>query len=500
MRALRVVLAAVVVASLVAAVPGGAVGTATERWIVAFDREAGLPADLGDVLRRAGALDGAAFTTMDVVAVTLPVGAIDRLRDRSDVVAVRPERRLQFHLAKSVPFIGADRETLGAPETVAGEGPDGPWQVERPAVDGSGQTIAVVDTGVWGEHPDLAGQVIAQRDFELAYAGELLLTTEQLDTFAATTGPLAGTTDDVGHGTHVAAIAAGTGAGTSGRANNNRGVAPGAKIVDLRISPQAHTSDNNFGWERNALAAYDWLVRHHADKQFGPNGIRVVNNSWGTGASTVDGEDLDYSPFEQILPALHDAGVVVVFSAGNSGVGDNVTADLLPTGHPDVITVAAGCHPGSTTSSCRATQPDRSIGSFSSRGPAVDVTAPGVDIVAAVNVSSGAALGQISGNFAGTQPQDAVTNRVLHANFSGTSMSGPHVAGLAALVLQADPTLTPAEVRVLLNATSRDLLQVGRDIHSGWGMVDAPAAVTAAARHAAGVPLEQQFAEVFAAP
>lgn len=500
MRSFRAVAACLLVTSALLAAPGAAAPVPVERWVIAFDPDTGLPRDLGDVLRRAGAIDGVALTTVDVVAVTLPTGSIEQIRSRPDVVAARPERRLEFDLAKSVPFIGADQARLGTPETVTGEGPEGPWQVERPAVDGSGQVIAVVDTGVWGEHPDLAGQVVAQRDFELAYAGELLLTPEQLDTFAAATGRLAGVTDDVGHGTHVASIAAGTGAGTSGRANNNRGVAPGAKIVDLRISPQAHTGDNNFGWERNALAAYDWLIRHNKDAEFGPAGIRVVNNSWGTGTSTVDGTQLDYSPFGELLPKLTDAGVVVVFSAGNSGVGDNVTQDLLPTGHPDVITVAAGCHPGAKTSGCRQSAPDRSIGSFSSRGPAVDITAPGVDIVAAVNVSSGAALGQLSGDFSGTAAQDTYTNRVLHANFSGTSMSGPHVAGVAALLLQADPTLAPDDVRIILNATARDLLQPGRDINAGWGMVDVPAALTAAARHAAGVPVDQQFGAEYSAP
>ena len=500
MRGFRARVAAVVAASVLAAVPVAGIPSPTERWIIAFDPAAGLPGDLGTVLQRAGAIDGVALTTIDTVAVTLPVGAIEQLRSRSDVVASRPEQRLEFDLAKSVPFIGADQARLGSAETVTGDGPDGPWQVERPAVDGSGQVIAVVDTGVWAQHPDLSGRVVAQRDFELGYAGELLLTPEQLDSFAAATGPVAGTTDDVGHGTHVAAIAAGTGAGTTGRTNNNRGVAPGAKVVDLRISPQAHTADNNLGWERNALAAYDWLLRHHGDPEFGPNGIRVVNNSWGTGESSVGGEQLDYSPFAQLLPKATQAGIVVVFSAGNSGTADNVTEALLPTGHPDVITVAAGCHPGSTSSGCRPAAPDRQIASFSSRGAAVDVTAPGVDIVAAVNASSGAALGQLSGDFSGTQRQDAVTNRVLHANFSGTSMSGPHVAGLAALLLQADPTLTPFDVRLIMTATSRDLLQPGRDIHSGWGMVDAPTALVAAARHRAGVPVQQQFPSADPAP
>jgi serine protease AprX len=466
---------------------------ALERWVVGFDPATGLPRDLQAILSDLGAEDAVAITTADVLAVTLPAGAISRLRQRDDVVAVRPERRLEFDLAESVPYIGADRAVLGAPETVTVEGPNGPEQVERPAVDGTGQVVAVVDTGVLSEHPGLAGQVIAQRNFELAYAGELLLTPEQLDTFAAATGPLAGPGDDVGHGTHVAGIVAGTGEGSAGRRNENRGVAPGARLVDLRISPQAHTTDNNIGWERNALAAYDWLLRHHDDPEFGSAGIRVVNNSWGTGESTLDGEQLDYSPFATILSAATQKGISVVFSAGNSGTGDDVTEDLLPTGHPDVITVAAGCKPGASSNGCQANAPDRRIATFSSRGPAVDVTAPGVDIVSTVNPSSGAVLGQLSGNFAGGEPKDEVINRAQYANFSGTSMSGPHVAGLVALLLDADPTLTPSDVRFILGATARDLLQAGREIHSGWGMIDARAALVAAVRHAAGTPLAEQF-------
>jgi hypothetical protein len=98
------------------AAPLGAV--AVERWVVGFDPASGLPEDLDAVLTGLGALDGVALTTVSAIAVTLPPGAIDRLTVRPDVVAARPEARLVFHLAESVPYIGADRETLDAPETV----------------------------------------------------------------------------------------------------------------------------------------------------------------------------------------------------------------------------------------------------------------------------------------------------------------------------------------------------------------------------------------------
>lgn len=456
---------------------------ALQRVVVGFEGGE-LPADLPALVREVGAVDGVALHALGVLAITAPAGVGQHLATRTDVIGVRPERRLQFDLASSVPFIGAGAEALGQPVTVPT--PTGP--VQRPAVDGDGVTVAVVDTGVWVDHPDLADRVVASLDFELAYAGELLLTTEQLDQFAAATGPLAGTTDDVGHGTHVAGIVAGTGAASAGRTNDNAGVAPGADIVDLRISPQAHTTDNNIGWERNALAAYDWLVRNHEQA-----GIRVVNNSWGVGPSTIDGQPLDYEPFDGLLTSLHDQGVVVVFSAGNSGPDDDVTADLLPTGHPTVITVAAGCHPGSSSRGCNGTFPDFSIADFSSHGPAVDVTAPGVDVVSAVNVSSGKALGAISGDYDGEGPTDEYVNRAWYANFSGTSMSGPHIAGVAALLLQANPDLTPDEVRFIVTATARDLLEEGRDIGAGWGMVEVGPALDAAVRLQAGHPLTEQF-------
>lgn len=479
---LSAAVAAAMTAGLLAAVPAPA---QLDRWVVSFEDE--LPADLAGLVHELGAVDGVALHALDVLVVTAPTASIEQLTARPDVRAVHPERRLAFHLASSVPWIGAGQDELGTPRPL-GEG------VERPAVDGTGVTVAVVDTGVWAQHPDLSDRVVASLDFELGYAGELLLTTEQLDTFAATTGPLAGTTDDVGHGTHVAGIVAGTGAASAGKANDNAGVAPGAAIVDLRISPQAHTTDNNLGWERNALAAYDWLLRHHADTAFGPHGIGVVNNSWGTGDSTTSGEPLDYDPFDGMLTTLDAEGVSVVFSAGNSGASDNVTEDLLPTGHPAVLTVAAGCHPGARSSGCNRGLPDFTIASFSSRGPAVDVTAPGVDILSAVNVSSGKALGSISGDYTGAGgATDTAQNRAWYANFSGTSMSGPHAAGLVALMLEVSPTLTPAEVRFLITATARDLLTPGRDIGAGYGMVDAGAVLDAAAKHAAGASVHDLF-------
>lgn len=90
----------------------------------------------------------------------------------------------------------------------------------------------MLDTGIFAQHPDLADPVVMHRNFELAWGVELL-DPGALDAYAEATGP-SNTTDDIGHGTHVAGIVAGTGASSQGRPNH--GVAAGAKLVDLRIA------------------------------------------------------------------------------------------------------------------------------------------------------------------------------------------------------------------------------------------------------------------------
>lgn len=131
------------------------------------------------------------------------------------------------------------------------------------------------------------------------------------------------------------------------------------------------------------------------------------------------------------------SGVVVVAAAGNTGT----TSTVYPAGYPTVVSVGA-------------TDAAHSIASFSTRGK-VDLVAPGVEV-----------LTTHVGN--------------LYAEASGTSFAAPHVAGAAALVVAADPSLTPAAVRAHLNATARDLGPPGHDTASGHGLLDAGAAVALA--------------------
>lgn len=237
------------------------------------------------------------------------------------------DRRVRATLDRSVPQIGAPHA----------------WDA---GLDGTGVTVAVLDSGVDADHPDLAGVVVAEKDFTGG--------SSPADTF--------------GHGTHVASIVAGSGAASGG---DRRGVAPGARIISGKV-----LDDTGFGLESWVLDGMEWAADSGAD---------VVNMSLG-GPST-DGTD----PLSQALDALTErTGVLFVVSAGNSGEAGEFTV-----GSPGVATRAL---------TVGAVDRDESLAPFSSRGPrwgdlAVkpDITAPGVGILAAR--AGGTELGQPDGEY-----------------------------------------------------------------------------------------------------
>lgn len=473
--------------------------TAIGRYVVRL-ADGQQAAALGDQLSALGISSAVAFDTIGAVAITGPHSAVKELLASGVIDAARAERRMHLDLAASVRYIGADRETLGKPVRVlTNTGP-----VTRASVDGAGSTVAVLDTGIADVHPDLLGQVTTHRNFELAHAVQMLLSAEQLDAFALATGDSA-RTDDIGHGTHVAGIVSGTGAAARSRGNNNRGVAPGAKLVDLRIAAgPVQGLVNDAGWERNALAAYDWLLRHAKDPAYGVNGIKVNTNSWGLSPNDLFYGKPGYDPLTAIINKLDKAGIVTVFSAGNKGATDNITATSIPNGLPAVISVAASCKPGAKSRGC-GTPLVNDIGTFSSRGPAVDIAAPGVEIVSAVSANSVGLLGKgcvpaelapvpcvlTPGQYGGpgATPADVLANYALYGSLDGTSMAAPHIAGVVALLLQANPKLSPLQVQIILAGTAKDRNAKGRDIEAGYGLVDVPRALVVATQLKAGASL-----------
>lgn len=463
MRLRRMLLALVAcVGMLAAALPAAGSadsGAVLHRAVIVF--KDAVPAGFEASLKAAGVTEAAAYDSLRAATVTAPVAVLRRWEADPRVADVYDQRKLTMNLYASVEQIGANAVDAPADYTV------GEQTFTRPGVTGAGQTVAILDTGVWSGHPDLFGRVTKQLNFEFQYAYASQAPGKR-DLVYENTGA-SSMVDDWGHGTHVAGIVGGAGVASAGRPN--RGVAPGANLVSLKMADLHNGLPDDAGWESNAIAALDWVVRHHMDPEFGEHGIRIVNNSWGlTGTDTLFGKPA-YDPLAAVIDQLVDRGVVMVFAAGNDHPSKGVGA--VPNGMDSVVTVAAACK---AAHSCRKGQ----IAGFSSRGDAVDVAAPGTDIISTVLPPSlTGALGQIGGNFGSTTEHQA-RNRAFYGSASGTSMAAPHVAGVVALLLEVNPSLTPAQVSEILATTADDMLTPGHDINSGHGMVNVPRALQAA--------------------
>ncbi|MFG1819213.1 S8 family serine peptidase [Kribbella sp. NPDC049174] len=302
----------------------------------------------------------------------------------SGVSKIWLDGKVRAVLDKSVPQIGAPAA----------------WQA---GYEGSGVEVAVLDTGVDAEHPDLAGKVKQTEDFS-----------------GSPTGPA----DHFGHGTHVAATIAGTGAGAGG---TRKGVAPKADLLVGKV-----LGDDGYGYESWIIAGMEWAAAE---------GAKVVNMSLGGGPT--DGTDAMSLAVNDITART---GTLFVVSAGNEGRDESVGT------------------PGAAASALTVAAVDRNdaLADFSSRGPRLgdaglkpEISAPGVDIVAAR--AKGTAMGG---------PVDD-----LYTAASGTSMAAPHVAGAAALLAQQHPDWTAVQLKNALVSTAKT--QPNQSVYAqGAGRVD----------------------------
>jgi subtilisin family serine protease len=223
-------------------------------------------------------------------------------------------------------------------------------------------------------------------------------------------------TDTVGHGTHVA----GTIFARTDNATGIAGIAPDSRLMPVKV-----LDGQGSGFFSDVLDAVDWARTHGAD---------IVNLSLG-GLLTSD----EIALFQPTFSAARAAGILVVAAAGNSGS----RFMYYPAGLSGVVSVGA------------VDQADAAA-DFSTFNRAIDLSAPGVDTLSTV--------------LAADDPSG-------YARFSGTSMAAPHVAGVAALVRAARPSLDVAELEGVLRAGATDLGDPGRDDHFGSGEVDAVGAL-----------------------
>ena len=298
---------------------------------------------------------------------------------------------------------------------------------------GKGVTVGVVDSGCDATHPDLAHRV--KHNVSLVSGEYANLPADSSTTLVvpADEGPYSNTDLGSGHGTHVAGIIA---ADSSSVTDGSRyGVAPDADLACFAIGAVLFTTA--------VVTAYDYML-----DQPDLLGIDVVNNSWGNSYRQFDPRD----PVAVATKAVVDQGVTVVFAAGNSG-SENAELSLNPFSQsPWVISVAAGSvdrHRGDFSSNGLTHDNSQPTG-ITAGGHTVytgdriglvhpDVTAPGVDISSTCDTT---------GTVVGPCPPGENTTA------SGTSMASPHIAGAAAVLKQANPALTPDQVRLALQATA----------------------------------------------
>ncbi|MCH8005004.1 MAG: S8 family serine peptidase, partial [Planctomycetes bacterium] len=395
-----------------------------------------------ETLKLAGrVIDVEPFWVGNIIRVDVPANdttAITEIARRGDVQRVY----FNFGIQGIHPVAAGDAGAGGG--AIAGGVEPGVLAVRAPEVwalgfTGEGILVATLDTGVDGNHPALASR---WRGLDPAYAGNPQWAF--FDPVTNQTFPF----DSASHGTHTMGSVCG------GAPGDQVGVAPGAQWIHAAVIDRVSIAQT----VSDAIAAYEWMLDPDGDPATSFDVPAVCSNSWGL-TSGHGFPDCDQT-FWSWLDACEAAGIVILFSAGNEGTSGLRRPSDRAT--DDYRTLAVAAVDGNT--------PSFPIASFSSRGPTnctpggtpaikPDIAAPGVSVRSSV-------------------PGGGPGGR--YALLSGTSMASPHVAGVVALIRQANPDLSVEQVKQILYDTAFDLGAAGEDNSYGWGMVDAFEAVQAA--------------------
>lgn len=422
--------------------------------VVAFKTNNGLQPTHLNILRSVGVLGGQTFPTLGMVAQPMTAGQVRALANNSAVRSIWSNDRLYYYMHQARVLGGVSRVEA-----------DRAFQIRNGGlpVSGAGDfSVLVIDSGIDATHADLQfGTKVIQNVQTPVAAGTLPGFTPHVSI-----ENVPNTDQSVGHGTHCAGILGGTGIRSGGL---YPGVAPGAKIIGAGLGAGIFVI--------NGLAAWEWGLAN----QYRYN-IRVVSNSYG-GAGAFDPDN----PITIASKMAYDRNMTVVFAAGNDGpVKDTYNTYAKA---PWVIGVAAG-------------QKEGVLGDFSSRGMpraerlgnndplddynAPTITAPGkgrafessleragftIDIVSTRSTSNLVANGATND----TEIEPGLIP--FYTQIYGTSMATPYVSGVIALMLDADPTLTPDEIREILTSTAskipgREEWEVGAGYINAYAAVD----------------------------
>jgi serine protease AprX len=406
-------------------------GGGTSRVIVMLEPGGNINAEA----KRLGARLGLSLPLVNGKAMELPNQALRGLAGHPSVLRIVDDRPTSGEMNRVAVTVGARavQQTYG--------------------YRGAGVGVAVIDSGVSSWNNDLTYQ--GTSSLVRTLAGQRVV--GFVDFVNGRSAPY----DDNGHGTHVAGIVAGNGFNSLGV---RAGIAPDAHLVSLKVLNQ-----DGRGVISNVIAALGWVVANKATYN-----LRVINLSVGAAVT----ESYNTDPLTLAAKRAVDAGIVVVTAAGNLGsntLGEAQYGGITAPGNaPWVLTVGASNHQGTVERS------DDVMASYSSRGPSAidfqakpDIVAPGTGTVSLSDPTSLMYTTKAAYLLSGSSP----LGYMPYLSLSGTSMSAPVVSGSVALMLQANPKLTPNLVKGILQYTAQvypgyDALTEGAGFLNTKGAVD----------------------------
>ena len=411
--------------------------------IVTFDGQGAPTKDQLNLLNSLGISKGLSMKALPMAGILATKDQINKLAASPGIKSIYLNRKLTYYNADATSLTGVDKvRTDTAMQKANGGLP----------ITGKGIGVVINDSGVDGTHKDLQfGNHLVQN----------VMASTNLNSLEPSLLPITyvenvpNTDSNSGHGTHVAGIVGGTGESSNGK---YEGVAPGASLIGYGSGAALFVLDG--------IGGFDYAITHQSEYN-----IRVITNSWGS-SGDFDPND----PINIASKAAHDRGITVLFAAGNEGPGENTHNPYAKA--PWVISVAAG-------------EKDGSLADFSSRGTKgvggtfemdgktwtwkdePSVTAPGVDIISTRVLAPISTLGA-------TTDAELIEPAYLpyYTAMSGTSMATPHVAGITALMLEAKPTLSPDEIKKILQDTATNMpgyetWEVGTGYVNAYAALDA---------------------------
>lgn len=382
----------------------------------------------------AGSVEGfTQYWIHNMVVVSATKAELERIANRPEVEAIEPNFRATLIESVDKAYMGPPTAGIGV--TASLQAINAPQVWHELGITGAGTIIGGLDTGVDGTHPALSARWRGNTEpWQECWR----------DALGSTQSP----SDTHGHGTHTM--------GTMCGVNPVTGDTVGVALDALWISDNAINQSVGPAFDNDVLDAFQWFADPDGNPGTTDDLPDVVQNSWGIdGRFGYDYTDCDYR-WQTAIENCEAAGVVVIFSSGNEGPYAQTHRSPANICNSPVTNFAVGAVDAENYSW------PYPIASFSSRGPSdcdgvtkkPEVSAPGVDVYSCY-------------------PGGGYTW------MSGTSMAGPHVAGVVALMRQANPAADVTTIKNALMSTARDLGTAGEDNNFGWGCIDAYAAVQA---------------------